>query len=159
MKGAHLATNEWGRAVVDRQPPGAWLQVGSLLAPIVKCAFCPVCLGLFGSALAGARLGVLGDERFHLALIAVAVVFDVAILGAAFRHHRRRAPLILCGSGALAAIAGHVGSGAVPLEYVGFGALMLAALWNVVLLRRHHRHHSTACCAHDRAAAVTELMP
>jgi hypothetical protein len=123
----------------------------------VKCAFCPVCLGLFGSALAGARLGFLGDERFHFALIAVAVVFDVAILGAAFRHHRRRAPLILCGLGALAALGGHLGSGAVPLEYVGFGALMLAALWNVVLLRRHHHHLSTACCAHDRAAVAGEM--
>lgn len=138
-----------------REVPGTWLQVGSLLAPLLKCAFCPVCLGLFGSALAGARLGFLGDERVHLGLITFAITFDVVILGAAFRHHRRRAPLVLCTTGALAAIAGHLGGGLDPLEYVGFGALMLAAIWNVVLLRRHHRG-VTSCCAHDR---VTGTIP
>jgi hypothetical protein len=154
VKGDAVSTDNRETMVVAREPPGAWLHVGSLLAPVLKCAFCPVCLGLFGGALAGARLGFLSDERVHLALITVAIVFDVAILGAAFRHHRRRAPLVLCAVGALTALGGHLGSGLVQLEYLGFGVLMVAAIWNVVLLRIHHQS-VTSCCAHDQVMEET----
>jgi hypothetical protein len=146
VKSHAVLNGELQRPSVEARPPGVWLQVGSLLLPIVKCAFCPVCLGLFGGALAGARFGFLSDERFHGVLIAFAVVVDGAIFAAGRRHHRRPGPLVLCALGALIALAGHL-SKIAAMELAGFGALMLAAFWNVLLLRRH-RHAGNACCAH-----------
>ena len=128
--------------------PGLVLQIGAFVLPALQCAVCPLCLGVFGGALAGARLGFLEDERLHLGLILVALVADVFILRAAVRHHQNRGPLALCVAGALSALAGHLVAEA--LEYAGFAALMVAALWNVVLLRRH-RPRGGACCAHQSA--------
>jgi len=126
--------------------PGLALQVWSFILPVLKCALCPACLSLFGGLFAGARLGFLEIERFHGGLIAVALVADLFILRAAMKHHQSRWPLILCVSGGVIALAGHLI--AEPLEYVGFVLLFTAAVQNVILLRRHRRHGG-ACCAHD----------
>jgi hypothetical protein len=125
--------------------PGTLLQISAILLPVLRCALCPLCLGTLGGVLAGARVGFLQDERFHGVFILVALVADAFILRAAFAHHRRSGPLLLCLGGALLAVAGHFVAEAV--EYVGLGALLVAALWNVVLLRRH-RSGGAACCAH-----------
>jgi hypothetical protein len=106
-------------------------------------------LSIFGGLFAGARLGFLGDERFHGGIIAVALVADFFILRAAMRHHKSRWPLALCIAGAGIAFIGHFTLEAV--ELVGFGLLMLAAVQNVVLLRRH-RHEGGSCCAHPAVA-------
>lgn len=134
--------------VVAPRSIGRGLQVWSLVLPVLKCAFCPVCLSAIGGLLSGARLGVLGDERYHAWLIAVAVVADLAILRAAARHHGNSGPLWLCAAGAALAGLGHaVGE---VVEMSGFVVLMAAAVWNVVLIRRHHGGES-ACCAHGHA--------
>jgi len=127
-------------------PPGRAIRLWSLALPVLKCAFCPACLSLFGGLLAGARMGFVGDARFHASLIAVALVADFFILRAATRHHRNRWPLALCIAGGLVAIVGHFTAEA--LEYAGFGLLMLAAVQNIVLLRRHRREDGS-CCVHD----------
>jgi hypothetical protein len=127
-------------------PPSRALQVGSLLLPILKCAVCPACLSLFGGLFAGARMGLLGDERLHGGIIALALVADVFILRAALKHHKNRWPLSLCLAGAALAVLGHFTVEFV--EYLGFALLLIAAVQNVVLLRRH-RNESGSCCAHE----------
>lgn len=121
------------------------MQFWSLALPILKCAMCPVCLSMFGGLFAGARMGLLGDERLHGGILAIAMLADLLILRAAMQHHQSRAPLLLCSLGGLVAVAGHITSEVV--ELVGFGLLMVAAIVNVVLLRRH-RHEAGSCCAH-----------
>jgi hypothetical protein len=133
--------------VLNASRPSRWLQLGSVLLPVLKCAVCPVCLGLFGTALAGARIGFLADERLHAYLILVALVADVAILGVSHRHHRRWAPILLCAAGTAALAAGHFGGEAITMEYAGFGLLMAASLWNMRLISRH-RARGGPCCAH-----------
>jgi|SRR5688572_20770816 hypothetical protein len=128
------------------------LQLWSLLLPVLKCAVCPACLSLFGGLFAGARIGFLGSERFHGALLAVALLADLFILRAAAKHHRNRWPLVLCIVGGAVAVAGHFV--AEEMEYAGFALLMAAAIQNVVLLRRH-RHQGGACCEHDARTHAT----
>ena len=125
--------------------PSAWLRIGAIVLPILKCAVCPACLGIFGSLLAGARIGLLEDERIHGAIIVFALIADFGILGASIRHHGRRGPLGLCAVGAALALAGHFAWE--PVEYGGFAILFATGIWNLVLLRRHHRK-AGSCCAH-----------
>jgi hypothetical protein len=146
MSGLAVVVGEMQSPAEETRSAGAWLQLGSLLLPIIKCAFCPVCLSLFGTAVAGARLGFLADERCHGVLITVAVIIDGAIFAAGRRHHRGPGPLVLCGLGALVAMAGHLAEVA-GMEIAGLGALMVAAFWNVLLLRQH-RHRRGGCCDH-----------
>ena len=128
------------------------LQLWSLLLPVLKCAVCPACLGIFGGLFAGARIGFLGSERFHGVLLAVALLADLFILRAAARHYRNRWPLVLCIIGGAVAVAGHYIAEA--MEYAGFALLMAAAVQNVVLLRRH-RHQGGPCCAdHEHGHAA-----
>ena len=122
------------------------LQAGGFVLPFVKCAVCPVCLSLFGGVFAGARLGLLGDERLHILVITAAVILDLVILKAAARHHKSSLPAWLCGAGGLIALMGHVT--VERLEYVGFVLLIVAAVTNLVLLRRH-RKYGGPCCAHE----------
>lgn len=138
---------------MSSQPPSRALNFGSFILPILKCAVCPACLSLFGGVFAGARMGLLGDERFHGGILAVALVADLFILRAAMRHHRSRSPLILCLTGAAVAVIGHFT--AEVLEFVGFGLLLLAAIQNFVLLRRH-RKAGGACCAHETRAPASK---
>jgi hypothetical protein len=100
----------------------------------------------------GARIGFLGSERFHGALLAVALLADLLILRAAAKHHHSRWPLGLCILGGAVAVAGHFV--AESLEYAGFALLMAAAVQNVVLLRRH-RQQGGACCDHEHGHAAT----
>lgn len=140
------ATSQVLPAPRGRQP-GIWLLVTSVLLPVLKCAVCPVCLGIFGTALAGARLGFLADERLHGALIGFAILADLVILEVSRRHHRRRLPIVLCAVGGAVALLGHLTEEASWVEYFGFASLMAASIWNVRLLRRH-RATGEGCCAH-----------
>jgi hypothetical protein len=126
--------------------PRPWLRFGAVMLPVLKCAVCPACLSLFGGVFAGARLGFLDSERWHAAVILVALIADFAILGASMRHHARRGPLVLCAAGGLAAVAGHVTAELV--EHAGFALLLAAGIWNLVLLRRHRREAGTCCAQH-----------
>lgn len=126
--------------------PGPALQFWSVVLPVLKCALCPACLSILGGIFAGARLGFVGSERFHGALLAAALLADLFILRAAMKHHQSRWPLAMCLCGSAVALMGHLF--AEPLEYVGFALLMGAAVQNVILLRRH-RTHRGACCEHD----------
>ena len=94
-------------------------------------------------------MGLLGDERFHGSILAVALVADLFILRAAMRHHKSRWPLILCLAGGSVAAVGHFTAEVV--EFVGFGLLMVAAVQNLVLLRRHRREGGV-CCARQAGA-------
>jgi hypothetical protein len=142
-----------GQATASAEPL-PWLRALAIALPVLKCAVCPACLSVIGSVFAGARLGFLEDERWHGAVILVALVFDFAILGASMRHHARRGPLITCVAGAVLAVGGHFLVEVV--EYAGFGLLLAAGIWNLVLLRRHQRD-GDACCAHDlRASPLVE---
>ena len=128
--------------------PSRAIQFWSFVLPVLKCAVCPACLSIFGGLFAGARMGFLGDERFHGSIIAVALVADFFILRAAMQHHKSRWPLALCLAGGAIAILGHFTAEVVELS--GFGLLMVAAIQNVVLLRRHRREGGS-CCAHEAA--------
>lgn len=136
---------------MSSERPSQAVQFWSFALPVLKCAVCPACLSIFGGLFAGARLGFLGDERFHGSIIAIALVADFFILRAAMRHHKNRWPLGLCLGGGVVAIVGHFT--AETVEFIGFGLLMLAAIHNVVLLRRHHREDGS-CCAHEIHAPV-----
>ena len=140
--------------------PSRSLQWWSFILPVLKCALCPACLSLFGGVFAGARLGFLGDERLHEVVIGAALVADVLILGAAFRHHRFPWPLAACGLGALLIVAGHL-THVSPIEVSGFIVLIVAAFWNWRVLRKHHREHTSTCthCNHDRAAVDAAPAP
>ena len=131
------------------------LQAGGFVLPIVKCAVCPVCLSLFGGVFAGARLGLLGDERLHILVIMAAVVLDLLILKAAARHHKSVLPVWLCGTGGFLALMGHFT--VETLEYAGFALLIVAAIANLVLLRRH-RKHGGPCCAHELRGAKRQVV-
>lgn len=140
---------------ISPEAPSVLLRAGALVLPVLKCAVCPACLSVWGSLLAGARLGLLKDERVHGALIVVALVVDFVILGASMRHHARRGPLWLCVVGAVMALLGHFAWE--PIEYGGFAVLFATGIWNFVLLRRHHQEGGR-CCAHrhEKAPAVPE---
>jgi hypothetical protein len=131
--------------------PTAAVQFLSFALPVLKCAVCPACLSVLGGLFAGARMGLLGDERVHGSIIALALVADFFILRAAMRHHGSRWPLLLCLAGVAVAVLGHFTAEAV--ELIGFGILMLAAVQNVVLLRRH-RKQGGSCCTHEVGAHV-----
>lgn len=126
--------------------PRRAVQFWSFALPVLKCAVCPACLSLFGGVFAGARLGFVGSEGFHGSVLAVALVADFFILGAAMRHHQSRGPMILCLSGGVLALAGHLI--APSLEFVGFGLMMLAAAYNLFLLRRR-RSQDSCCCTQE----------
>jgi hypothetical protein len=125
------------------KPPSRWLRAGSVLVPLVKCAVCPVCLGLFGTALAEASASHQLDERVHWALSAFAVAAGLAVLLPSFRHHLRPEPLALWAAGSALAAAGHV-SEAQAQESVGFALLLASSLLNLLLLRRYVAPSS--CC-------------
>lgn len=129
------------------------LQVWSVVLPIIKCAVCPACLSLFGGLFAGARIGLLEVERYHVPIILVALVLDFLILRAAWKHHGSRWPLLFCLIGGVLALGGHFVWE--PLELTGFLLLMIAAIHNVVLLRRHHREGGN-CCAHDHSPSAQQ---
>jgi hypothetical protein len=133
--------------LTTRQPPGLWLQLGSLLLPILKCALCPMCLGIIGSAVAGARFAFLADERLHGGLLLGALVADAAILARSRRHHGQWGPLVVCAVGAVLAAAGHFLLTTEALELAGFAVLMVSSIWNARLLWVHRRSHPS-CCAH-----------
>ena len=135
-----------------------WLSIGSFMLPVLKCAVCPVCLGMFGSVVAGARLGFLADERLHGALIVFAIALDAGILTVALRHHRQLGPLLVCCAGALLALLGHFGLRTEVLEYVGFAMLMAASLWNVGLMLAHP-HSDGACCVHEAESELEQESP
>ena len=136
------------RSAPEARLPSVWLRVGAIVLPVLKCALCPACLSIFGSVLAGTRIGLLDNERVHAPIILVALIADFGILGASMRHHSRRGPIALCALGAMLAVFGHFAMELV--EYAGFGILLGAGIWNTVLLRRHHQAGST-CCAHGHA--------
>jgi len=140
-----MGQEETLHASTEVRLPSAWLRIGAIVLPILKCAVCPACLGIFGSILAGARIGFLEDERIHGAIILFALIADFGILGASIRHHGRRGPIGLCIAGAMLALLGHFAWE--PIEYAGFAFLFAAGIWNLVLLRRHHRE-AGSCCAH-----------
>jgi hypothetical protein len=142
-----MQTKNTLRAPFESPEPGIGLRIGAVALPILKCAVCPACLGVLGSLFAGARIGLMGDERFHGALILVALIADLIILRASVRHHARGGPLWLCVVGASCAIAGHLSWE--PVEYAGFLLLLASGLWNLALLRAHRRAGGS-CCAHDR---------
>lgn len=129
--------------------PSRSLQLASMVLPVVKCALCPLCLGLLGPAVAGTGLGFLEDERWHGAAFVLAAVGAGVILGLARRHHRQPGPLALGALAVLVALAGHL-SELAPLEVAGYAGLMAAGLWNVILLRRQ-RARGDACCRPARA--------
>lgn len=127
------------------------LQMLSLLLPLLKCAVCPVCLSLYGGLFAGARLGAVGLGQLPEWLLSVVLVADLAILGLAFRHHRRLGPLLVCAVAGGLVGAGHMASSE-RLELLGFAALIGTAFWNWWLLRELHRSPEAVCshCAHHR---------
>lgn len=133
----------------SKPAPSRSLQVLSIALPVLKCAVCPACLSIFGGLFAGARMGMLGDERIHGWVIALALTADVFILWSAIRHHRNRWPLGLCFAGAMLAVSGHFI--AESLEFAGFGLLMIASLQNAWLIRRH-RHIEGSCCCGKNAS-------
>jgi hypothetical protein len=108
-------------------------------------------LGILGSVFAGARLGLVELERWHVAVVLVALVADFAILGASIRHHARKGPLVMCLAGAGLAVGGHFSVEVV--EYLGFALLFAAGIWNLLLLRRHQREIGS-CCSHHHGAPV-----
>lgn len=124
--------------------PRRWLQVGSVLLPIVKCLVCPLCLGLFGTALAEVSANHMFDERLHRALCAFAVIAGLVILAPSFRHHLRPEPLALWAAGSALAVSGHVFE-VQAQESLGFALLMAGSLANLVLLRRC-ADVTLACC-------------
>lgn len=138
---------------MSRERPGLALQFWSLALPVLKCAVCPACLSLYGGLFAGARLGFVGDERFHGTVVALAVVADLFILRAAMRHHGNPWPLALCVAGGAVATVGHFTAEGV--EFTGFALLMLAAVANLVLLRRH-RQEGGSCCANEHCGQGVE---
>lgn len=139
---------------VASRPSGS-LQLWSFILPVLKCAICPACLGMFGGVFAGARVALLGDERFHGGIIAVALALDLFILRAAMQHHQNRWPLFTCIAGGALVGAGHFI--AEPLEYAGLALLFFAAVQNVILLGRHRRAGGT-CCPHDVHAQGTPTL-
>jgi hypothetical protein len=126
-----------------------WLSFGSIVMPILRCALCPVCVGTFGSVVAGARLGFLADQRLHGVLILFAIAIDTLMLAASMRHHHRTGPLLLCTFGSCTALLAHFALQVEPVEYAGFALLMFASIWNVRLLLAH-RLVDGSCCPHDR---------
>lgn len=140
---------------LDTRPPRLWIRAGGVLLPILKCALCPACLSIFGSVFAGARLGFVDGESWHVWVVGAALLADVVILTASMRHHGRRGPLAVCALGALLALGGHIVDAGTAVEYTGFALLLATGIWNVVLLRGH-RHGSAACCAHGHHQPVTE---
>jgi hypothetical protein len=147
-----MTTHQSSQALSPAAPASLWLRIGAVGLPILKCAVCPACLSIFGSVFAGARFGFVQTEPWHELLIFVALIADFAVLGASFRHHRRRTPLWLCAAGALLVVLGHLF--AESLELLGFALLLAAGISNLILLRRHHRHAGN-CCAHGHGAAIT----
>jgi hypothetical protein len=118
---------------------------------------------MFGGLLAGAQVGLLGNERLHVGVVTLAVVVDVAILRAAARHHRSPWPMALLLVGGVAVALGHATAEVVELG--GFALVIAAAVLNAILMRRH-RAAARRCCPHEtdvpfqkREARPNELRP
>lgn len=92
---------------------------------VVQCA-APLLLAFFGGSLAGVTF--LGNEDFHLLLLAVVPAIAVWSLVPGYRRHLRRRPLAFAVIGILLLFLGVIiaGSAEVPLTIAG-GLLMIVA--------------------------------
>ncbi len=102
------------------------------LAPILACAFCPVCLSHWLPIVAGVGIGVGLSERQHSVLLIVALGIAVVPAAIATRRTRRFLPLIATVFGALALVASDVAGARGAFDALGMAALVIGA----VLARR-----------------------
>ena len=119
-----------GHSCCARTPPARAGRIAALL-PMLACAFCPVCLGLYAGALSAVGLGFLLSERVHAALVGLSVAVALGSLLWSARRHRWTGPLGVGALGAGVALAGDLAWDSHPLLLTGVALLMLASLWDV----------------------------
>ncbi|OFX25803.1 MAG: hypothetical protein A2V77_09330 [Anaeromyxobacter sp. RBG_16_69_14] len=121
-----------GRTIAREPPRG--LSVISTLAPVIACAFCPVCLASYAKLLSLVGVGLALTEAQHTLLLTSALGISIAASAWCARRTERWSPLLGALAGGLLALAGHL-YGRAWLEWGGVG-VMIASAWRERRLSR-----------------------
>jgi hypothetical protein len=100
--------------------------IATLLAPVVLCAFCPACIGVWAPLLGIVGWGFGSGEALHGVLLGVAVSISVAVAVARARQPRYWTPLVLTTLGGALLMASHLMGDSLPATLVGIASLLTA---------------------------------
>jgi hypothetical protein len=98
-----------------------------MLLPILLCAFCPACLGVWAPLLGALGWGVPWGEATHGVALGVGIAFALSLTAWRARKHRRFAPLLLTLLGSAFLVLSHVLGDWLPATVVGLGSLLGAS--------------------------------
>jgi hypothetical protein len=105
----------------------------SAILPLLPSFTCPACLAAYGGILSAFGLGAVLKTSVLNPLISVFLVIQVGAIGWTTRSHQKPIPLILTALGAGAIVAGRIITHWPVVMYIGIGALIAGAIWNLIL--------------------------
>jgi hypothetical protein len=117
-----------------REPPtrtGWW----ATLIPVLACALCPACLGVYAQIFSAIGVGFELSSRVHAGLLVTAVVLSIAVGGWRASRMRWAWPIATALAGCTALLAGHFVDVHL-LEWSGLAILVVGGLLERRLLRR-----------------------
>ena len=101
----------------------------SAIAPVIACAFCPVCLATYAKLFSLAGLGFAMTEAQHSVLLTSALCVSIAASVWRGRRSGRWSPLAGALAGGSILLVGHLAGERAWLEWSGIG-VMLASAWH-----------------------------
>lgn len=128
--------------------------LGSIL-PILACALCPACIGVWAQVLSAVGMGFVMTEAQHHVLLAVAI--SVALSMSVYRYARTRfvGPFVLTIAGCLSLGGSHLFAEENHLfSWLSIAIILGASLWQRRAERGANRqqHASTSDVAFDRSS-------
>lgn len=125
----------------------SWL--GSVL-PIIACAVCPTCLGLWAQVLSAVGIGVAITETQHHLLLGVAIVVTLGVSVVRFVRTQHRGPFALAIGGCALLGASHMFAEENHLlPWPAITTILGASLWQ----RRLERHGASHATERERVSA------
>jgi hypothetical protein len=112
----------------SKQRQGGWFgAMGSTLLPLLLCAFCPACLGVWAPLLGIAGWGVQVNETTHGVMLVVGVGLALSLTAWRARKHRQYGPLLLTAQGSGFLLLSHWLGDWLPATLLGVASLLGAS--------------------------------
>lgn len=130
--------------------------LGSIL-PILACALCPACIGVWAQVLSVVGIGMVITETEHHLLLAIAIAIALAMSVYRFARTRFVGPCVLTIMGCASLAASHsFAEENQVLSWVSMAVIVSATLWQRRAERnvRHGAHASSSDVAYDRPSGT-----